>query len=124
LDGKGSINVRKCRSWIAGQKRGALTKEEQIALQGALFGCSVCSSCCPDATVHISDYKVDAMAVFQMPTSQLRRIIKGTALEHSGTTLLKRNAAAALCRQSPALAPQLLAMTDSPAIQDSIKAWL
>ena len=124
LDGKGSINVRKCRSWISGQKRGALTKEEQIALQGALFGCSVCSNCCPDATVHISDYKVDAMAVFQMPTSQLRRIIKGTALEHSGVTLLKRNAAAAICCQSTALATKLLDMTASPAVQDSIKAWL
>ena len=124
LDGNGSINVRKCRSWISGQKRGPLIKEEQIALQGTLFGCSVCSNCCPDATVHINDYMVDTMDIFRMQTAQLRRIIKGTALEHTGTTLLKRNAAAILCCQSPALAPQLHAMTDSPAIQNSIKAWL
>jgi len=124
LDGNGSIDVRKCRSWISGQRRGALSKEEQLALKGALFGCSKCSSCCPDATVLIPDYMVDAMELFAMPTGKLRRIIKGTALEYAGTSMLKRNAAAALCSQNPALAPQLLSMTDSPAIQDSIKAWL
>ena len=123
LDGHGSINVRRCRSWLSGQKRGALTKDEQLALRGALFGCSVCSTCCPDDNVKIPDRNVDALAVFNMPAAQLRRIITGTALEHSGTTLLKRNAAAALCCARPELAPILLKNTDSPAIQETIGEW-
>jgi hypothetical protein len=64
------------------------------------------------------------MAIFDMPAGQLRRIIKGTVLEHSGTTVLKRNAAAAICSKNPTQAAQLLAKTDSPAIRDSIKVWL
>ena len=124
LDGNGSIDVRKCRSWISGQKRGALSKDEQLALKGALFGCSTCSTCCPDSTVHVPDYMVDAMDLFSMPTGKLRRIIKGTVLEYPGAGMLKRNAAAAICCKNPALANMLLSMTDSPAIQDCIKVWL
>ncbi len=124
LDCKGNIIVRKCRSWIAGQKRGALLKNDQMALGNVLFGCSACSSSCPDDRGDIEDYMVDAEKLFFMSSAELRRIICGTVLEHTGVTVLKRNAAAAICRCKPEKAEYLLKAADSPAVKATIMEWI
>lgn len=96
----GTLIVRRCRSWIAGQCKGALTWEQQKALNGSLFGCSSCSRCCPDDTQPDDDLLVDAYAVATMPTNQLKRLIASTPLNHSGVAIFKRNAAAAVAVQA------------------------
>jgi len=122
----GILTVRKCRSWLANEKRGPLSWLEQLALGPTLFACSTCTSCCPDdinapnasasdqnhpdldaAPSHCADpgssygdYAVDAEELLRMPSAELSRLIAGTALDHAGATQLKRNAAAAFAVQS------------------------
>lgn len=124
----GVLRVRLCRSWLANEKRGALSWPEQRLLGPTLFACSHCSSCCPDAPQARNDYLVDAEDLFRLPSANIARIISGTALDHTGATLLKRNAAAAFAQQCPqvlrlARQPELIALTNSPAIRDTIAAW-
>ncbi len=121
----GTLIVRACRSWMASEWRGALTWAQQKALGGTLFGCSICSSCCPEDTLGDEDLPVDCFALLRMPTGELRRLLAGTTVEHAGPTLLKRNAAAAVgvqCR-TPELQKELLAICNSPAVAESIRAW-
>ena len=123
---EGTLIVRACRSWMAGEWRGALTWAQQNALGGNLFGCSICSSCCPDDPLGDEDLLVDCLGILKMPTAELRRLIVGTPLQHVGTTLLKRNAAAAVgvqCGNSE-LQKELLAISNSPVVAETIRAWL
>lgn len=124
----GILTVRKCRSWLANEKRGPLSWLEQLALGPTLFACSTCTSCCPDADDTHSDYAVDAEDLLRMPSAELSRIIAGTALDHAGATLLKRNAAAAFAVQ---VTPErrhnrraeLAALANSPAVTQTIANW-
>lgn len=68
------------------------------------------------------------MQILNIPTAELARIIKNTALNHAGTTVIKRNAAAALGQQLSAqqrrdIAPELIAKSNSPAIKQTIQSW-
>ncbi len=122
------LDVRRCRSYLSGQFRGPLSWEQQLLLHDAIFGCSDCSRACPDDPAPAHDLRVDCLALLEMPTAELRRAITGTALEHSGTTLLKRNAAAILgVNAAPAersvLREKLLSLCSSPTIQQTIQNW-
>ena len=121
----GTLIVRACRSWMASEWRGALTWAQQKALGGTLFGCSICSSCCPEDNLGDEDLLVDCLALLKMPTAELRRLIAGTTVEHAGPTLLKRNAAAAVGVQggTAELQKELLAICNSPAVVETICAW-
>lgn len=129
LDKSGLLAVRSCRSWLAGEFREALSREQQIMLHNTIYGCSLCSSCCPDDGQPLRDLRVDPMAIMTMPTAHLKKIIATTPVAHTGATLLKRNCAAALLTQSPddssrqALAEKLLQLTSSPVVRDTILAW-
>lgn len=124
----GTLIVRRCRSWIAGQKRGALDWNEQLALGGSLFGCSICSSRCAEDSQGDDDLLVDALELLRMPTGVLGRIIARTPLNHSGVAMLRRNAAAAVGVQSTgaerrALQEELLSKCGSAIVSDTISAW-
>ncbi|NMA45224.1 MAG: epoxyqueuosine reductase [Lentisphaerae bacterium] len=145
----GILAVRKCRSWLANEKRGALSWPEQLALGSSLFACSICTSCCPDAVnagninanaesgdvvadiANVGlwgDYAVDAEELLRMPSAELSRIIAGTALDYVGATQLKRNAAAAFAVQAT---PQqrrdrqaeFAALSNSPTVTQTIANW-
>ena len=71
---------------------------------------------------------VDAEDFLRMPSAAITRLIKGTALDHTGTTVLKRNAAAAIGQQLPpdirnARKQELLALCASPPVRQTIEAW-
>ena len=121
----GTLIVRACRSWMASEWRGGVTWAQQQALGGTLFGCSICSSCCPEDTLGDEDLLVDCLALLKMPTAELRRVIGGTTVEHAGPTLLKRNAAAAVGVQcgTPELQKELLAICNSPVVAETVREW-
>ena len=128
MTGEGTIRVRQCSSWLASEWHGPLTLEQQRMLHNTLFGCSLCSCCCPDDKHGCHDLRVNPFAVMKMPTAELRRITATTPISHISPSLLKRNAAAALLTQCPdsertALIEKLLPMSASPAVRDTIAAW-
>ena len=92
-----------------------------------LYGCGKCTSSCPK-TNYAKPLAVDAEDFLRMPSAAVTRLIKGTALEHTGTTVLKRNAAAAIGQQLPpdirdARKQELLALCASPTVRQTIEAW-
>ncbi|MDD4537609.1 MAG: DUF1730 domain-containing protein [Lentisphaeria bacterium] len=145
----GILAVRKCRSWLANEKRGPLSWPEQLALGPTLFACSTCTSCCPDdinatnasasagagntydacrPAAPQGDYAVDAEELLRLPSAELSRLIAGTALDHAGATQLKRNAAAAFAVQSSpeqrrARQAELATLSNSPTVTQTIANW-
>lgn len=128
MTGEGTIRVRQCRSWLASEWHGPLSREQQFMLHNTLFGCSLCSCCCPDDKHSCHDLRVNPLSIMEMPTAALRRITATTPISHISPSILKRNAAAALLTQCPdserpALLEKLLPMSASPAVRDTIAAW-
>lgn len=127
FDGADRFQVRRCRAWLSCEHRGSLTWEDQVLLGPTLYGCGRCTSSCPK-TNYVKPLAIDAEDFLRLASASITRIIKGTALEHTGTTVLKRNAAAAIGQQLPANIRQarkqeLLALCASPAVQQTIDAW-
>lgn len=121
------FQVRRCRAWLSGEYRKPLTWEQQILLGPTLYGCGKCTSSCPK-TNYVKPLAVDAEEFLRMPSAAITRLIKGTALDHTGTTVLKRNAAAAIGQQLPpdirdTRKQELLALCASPTVQQTIEAW-
>ena len=121
------FQVRRCRAWLSGEYRKPLTWEQQILLGPTLYGCGKCTSSCPK-TNYVKPLAVDAEEFLRMPSAAVTRLIKGTALDHTGTTVLKRNAAAAIGQQLPpdirdARKQELLALCASPTVRQTIEAW-
>ena len=63
----GTLRVRACRSWLAGEYRESLSWEQQQALGSNLYGCSICSSCCPEDSLGDEDLQVDCLELLKMP---------------------------------------------------------
>ena len=62
-----------------------------------------------------------------MPSGELTRLIRGSILQRTGATLLKRNAVAAIANQTPPdqwpeARDRLLAATSSPTVIDTLNA--
>ncbi len=123
------LQLRRCRSFLAGEKKGPLTWQEQQLLGGTLAGCSLCSGCCPGTTaLPGQDYDIDAEALCRTPAARLEQQIKGTALQHIGVTRLKRNAMAALGTQLPphnrkTMQQILLHCSSSECIRKTLAVW-
>ena len=99
----GGFLVRRCRAWIANEKRGPLSPEEETLLGNALFGCPFCTNACPDTPPGPEPLAVDPDAVCSLANAELKRMIAGTALQHLGPNQLKRNARAAISNHKPAV---------------------
>jgi len=84
-----------CRSHLTMEKRGELAKGERKLLGDAIFGCDICTECCPRSNIP-NAFDVDLEWLLMAPSGELKKAIKGTALEYAGVTLLKRNALAVL----------------------------
>jgi epoxyqueuosine reductase QueG len=123
------LQLKLCRSFLAGEKKGPLSWEEQQLLGGALAGCSSCSTCCPGTnSLPGRDLDIDAEALCQLSSAWLKQRIKGTVLEHIGVSRLKRNAAAALgTKLKPAqrrtMKEKLLQKQNSESLRKTIEAW-
>jgi epoxyqueuosine reductase len=125
--GAEGFQVRRCRAWLSSEYRKPLSWEEQILLGPTLYGCGKCTSSCPK-TNYAKTLAVDAEDFLRMPSAAVTRLIKGTALDHTGTTVLKRNAAAAIGQQLPpdirqARKQELLALCASPTVIQTIDIW-
>jgi len=128
MSGEGTIRVRQCRSWLASEWHGPLSREQQLMLHKTLFGCSLCSCCCPDDRHGCHDLRIDPFAIMEMPTAALKRLTATTPISHVSPSILKRNAAAAILTQCPdsernALVERLLPMSAGPAVRETIAAW-
>ncbi|MDD3694714.1 MAG: 4Fe-4S double cluster binding domain-containing protein [Lentisphaeria bacterium] len=125
----GILRIQRCRSYLANEKKGALSWQEQLWLGGSLAGCSLCSYCCPDDLApRPKDLLLDAEALCMMPSAQLKALIQGSILQHQGVSRLKRNAAAALAIQLPPeeaedMQQKLLESNHSPALRQTVAAW-
>ncbi len=84
-----------CRSHLTMEKRGELTKEEIELLGDSIFGCDLCTKCCPDSDIP-DTFEIDLKWLLMASSSELKKSINGTALEYAGVTLLQRNALAVL----------------------------
>ena len=86
-----------------------------------------CTSTCPK-TDCLKPLVIDAEDFLRLPSAMVTRIIQKTALAHTGTTVLKRNAAAAIGQQLPqsirnARKQELLALCASPTVRQTIEDW-
>lgn len=129
LSSTAGLQLQLCRSFLASEKKGALTWREQQLLGGALAGCSLCSRCCPGTTLLPGeDFSIDAEEFCKMPAFLLERLMKGTVLQHIGVTRLKRNAVAALGTQLPhaqrsAMQQSLLNCSNSENVRKTLYNW-
>jgi len=84
-----------CRSHLTMEKRGELGKEERQLLGDWVFGCDTCTECCPRSNIP-NAFDVDLEWLLMTPSGELKKAVKGTALEYAGVSLLQRNALAVL----------------------------
>jgi epoxyqueuosine reductase len=99
------LDSRQCISYLTIELRGPLPEALRSQLHGWLFGCDICQEVCPwnrkapaiwDPERLGSDPvgpAWDPVEVLELPDEELRRRLRGTALERAGVVGLKRNAA-------------------------------
>ena len=107
LQNDGCFECSRCISHLTMEKRGMLTREEQQILGSWIFGCDQCTSCCPDTILPLP-FLIDLKYLLEVPSSELKRAIRGTALEYAGTTLLRRNALAVLGNKNTPATKELI----------------
>ena len=88
------FNFKNCISSISMEQRQFLDKKQREKLHYHIFGCSNCSTAC--FTQNEADFKVDLEWFMTESAGKLKKIIKQTALNYAGLTLLRRNSLAVL----------------------------
>jgi epoxyqueuosine reductase len=101
------FDINRCISYLTMEKRGLLTKTEMQSLGDNIFGCSNCTSICPDSNLP-QDIAVDLEWLLLAPTAAVKRAIRGSALEYAGVTTLRRNAIAVLANRRHPAATELI----------------
>ena len=103
FEGPYRLDARKCISYWTIEHKGDLPGEAADALHGWAFGCDICQQVCPwnrkpppakDAEILGSGqfHEPDLVAWLEMEPAEMKRQIKGTALERSKRAGLVRNA--------------------------------
>jgi len=95
LKSKSEFGYALCRSCLTMEKRGILSLNERKILGEWIFGCDDCSSCCPGSKLP-KPFDADLKWLLTVDAGEIKRRIKGTAIEYAGVTLLRRNALAVL----------------------------
>lgn len=85
------INPGLCRNTLNIERRGELSEIESAMLGNWIFGCDLCSACCPQGAPPPAA-AVDLEWLLLSPAGELREAIAGTVMERAGVTLLRRNA--------------------------------
>jgi epoxyqueuosine reductase len=86
-----SFKCKICRSYLTIEKRGSLSQKECKLVDDWIFGCDICTRSCPETNLP-PPFEVDLQWLLLCPTAELKKAIKGTTLEYSGVTMLRRNA--------------------------------
>jgi epoxyqueuosine reductase len=112
LEGKWSVDARKCISYLTIEKRGPFSEEEAAAIGDWTFGCDVCQEVCPfnSESPHAPDRgketaEADFLRQSQWPSllqmaklsdEDFDALTKGTALRRARGEGIRRNAQANL----------------------------
>ena len=119
------FNALECISYLTIEKKGTLNKEERLMLEDWLFGCDWCTVVCPPKDKIETRIPVSLEWLLKSSAGELRRLIKGSAIEYAGVTKLRRNAVAILQESSNPRAQELLtwsaANLASPLVQEQLK---
>ena len=89
------FDLRLCRSHLTMEKRGLLDESERRLLGDWIFGCDECVACCPGTKLPPAG-GIDLKWLLEASSGEVKRAIRGTAMEYAGVTLLRRNAIIAL----------------------------
>ncbi len=103
----GKFNVGDCISFLTTEKRGCLNPVERKKIGEWIFGCDCCTRNCPGSRIPDA-YPADIEWILLASQKNLREAVQGTALEHAGTTMLRRNAVAVLGNKLTADSRRLL----------------
>jgi len=125
FEGPYRLDARKCISYWTIEHKGDLPDDAADALHGWAFGCDICQQVCPwnrkppaasDAEI-LGDgrfHEPDLIAWLEMEPAEMKRQIKGTALERSKRAGLVRNACHVLAGNGAAQAlPALKRLAES-----------
>ena len=118
----GVLDSTKCLSYLTIELRGAVPEALRSALGAHVYGCDICQDVCPynqPAPTTADDAwqprpGLDApsvLALWEHSDSDLRRLVKGTAMTRAKLVGLRRNVAVALGNSS---IPEAAASLDAP----------
>ncbi len=114
----------KCISYLTIEKKGTLAPQEREMMEDWLFGCDWCTVVCPPKDKIDTRIPVDLEWLLKSSAGEIKRIIKGTAIEYAGVTKLRRNAVAILKQKKNKEAEELLEWASvnlkSPLVLDQI----
>jgi len=118
------FDARRCRSYLSIEHRGILNSQQRKWLGCWLYGCDYCTFSCPDNSQQNPGIELSLEWLLKSPASQVKRLIKGSAMEYAGVTRLRRNAVAILMENKSSEADSLLKWVEgnnsSPLIQEQI----
>lgn len=102
-----NFEISRCISYLCGEKRAALSNDEIRALGNWIFGCGLCVTNCPGSKMPQPE-SIDLEWLLLSPSSQIKKAISGTALEHTGITQLRRNAVYVLMNKNDIRSEKLI----------------
>jgi epoxyqueuosine reductase len=118
------FNSLECISYLTIEKKGILNKAERLMMEDWLFGCDWCTVVCPPKDKIDTRIPVSIDWLFKSSAGEIKRLIKGSAIEYAGVTKLRRNAAAILQESQHPQAKGLLQWAKenlkSPLVQEQL----
>lgn len=119
----GSLDARKCISYLTIELKGAIPKEQRTGVGEWLFGCDICQEVCPwnrdtpvtDDPAFQAGPELEPMELLSLSEEEFRRRFKGTALWRTRRRGLLRNAAIVLGnRGDKSVLPVLMKALEEP----------
>ncbi|WDE97906.1 DUF1730 domain-containing protein [Lentisphaera profundi] len=103
-----AFDSRLCISYLTIEKKGLLDKGQRDLMEEWLFGCDWCSVVCPPKEKEDKRIPVDLDWLLKSSAGEIRRLIKGSAVEYAGVQKLRRNAIVILRKSQDERAKELL----------------
>jgi len=108
IESVGTMDARRCISYLSIEKRGLLGWKEAEWLGDWLFGCDGCTTVCPPRDTVDLRIPIDLEWLLKSPASEIRGVIKGSAVAYAGVTQLRKNAVVILRKMKTPRARKLL----------------
>ncbi|MCM8537409.1 MAG: DUF1730 domain-containing protein [Lentisphaeraceae bacterium] len=102
------FNSLECISYLTIEKKGTLDQSESRLIEEWLFGCDWCTVVCPPKDKEDTRIPISLEWLMKSSAGEIKRIIKGSAIEYAGVTKLRRNAAAILKQSDHPKAQELI----------------